>query len=530
MKIALRSIRKYKHLAALSLVATMGVLMMNNASGPANNSNGSRVNASFSSGYCNSSGCHSGGNFSPSISVQLLSGTTPITTYSANTNYTLRITISASNTNSSTRYGFQVASVQTSSNNGVNNWGTLPSGTRSSTLSGRTHVEQSTPSSGNVFEIPWTSPATSTGSITFYAAGNVVNGNSSVSGDNAVAGTLVVTPPCNTPTISTSVTDVVCKGASTGAITLTATGGTAPITYSWTGPNSYSSNSQNISNLAAGMYTVVVRAGNNSCSTSTSVTVNEPLTGIVATASAASPICEGDVLNLSASSGGTTGSVNYSWTGPNSYSSGMQNNTINNATASMSGTYEVTVTDGSGCSATDDVSVTVNPIASVDTFNFSQGTGVDSQKVTFTSVNVNNADTIKWDFGDGGTDNTANPTHSYTNDGMYTVTLIVINDCGSDTVTRQISVETLDINNITNDNMILVYPNPAKESVTIENKTISRLNNISVVDVMGRVVATQQPRGNKQLVDISRLRAGIYYIIVENEFAQKATRKINVLK
>lgn len=530
MKIALRSFRKYKHLAALTLVAGMGVLMMNNASGPANSSNGSRVNASFSSGYCNSSGCHSGGNFSPTMSVQLLSGTTPVTTYSANTNYTLRITISASNTNSSTRYGFQIASVQTSSNNGVNNWGTLPSGTRSSNLSGRTHVEHSTPSASNVFNIPWTSPATSTGSITFYAAGNVVNGNSSVSGDNAVAGTLVVTPPCNTPTISTSVTDVACKGAKTGAITLTATGGTAPITYSWTGPNSYTSMSQNISGLEAGTYTVVVRAGNNSCSTSTTATVNEPFVGIVATATTTSPICEGDVINLSASSSGTSGAVSYSWVGPNSYSSGMQNNTISNATASMSGSYEVTVTDGSGCSATDDVSVTVNPIASVDTFNFSQGTGVDSQKITFTSVNVNNADTIKWDFGDGGTDNTANPTHNYTNDGTYTVTLIVSNDCGADTIIREVNVETLDINNITNDNMILVYPNPAKESVTIENKTISRLSNISVVDVMGRVVTTQQPKGTKQLVDISHLRAGIYYIIVENEFGQKATRKINVLK
>lgn len=62
---------------------------------------------------------------------------------------------------------------------------------------------------------------------------------------------------------------------------------------------------------------------------------------------------------------------------------------------------------------------------------------------------VNNSyglpDTYEWDFGDGSTSNTSNPTlqHTFftgTEDTTYTIQLIVSNECGSDTVQHQITV------------------------------------------------------------------------------------------
>lgn len=44
--------------------------------------------------------------------------------------------------------------------------------------------------------------------------------------------------------------------------------------------------------------------------------------------------------------------------------------------------------------------------------------------------------TYRWDFGDGGTSEMQNPTHTYTNDGEYTVTLTVKNQYGTDTRTK----------------------------------------------------------------------------------------------
>jgi PKD repeat protein len=52
--------------------------------------------------------------------------------------------------------------------------------------------------------------------------------------------------------------------------------------------------------------------------------------------------------------------------------------------------------------------------------------------------------TWSWDFGDGTTSNDQNPSHSYTNDGTYTVTLTVWDDCGSsNSVSEVIVVENL---------------------------------------------------------------------------------------
>lgn len=67
------------------------------------------------------------------------------------------------------------------------------------------------------------------------------------------------------------------------------------------------------------------------------------------------PYCEGSTIQLSSNPGGTA----YSWTGPNGFSSNLQNPTIPNATLAMSGTYTVTATIN-GCNHTGTTNVVVN--------------------------------------------------------------------------------------------------------------------------------------------------------------------------
>ena len=50
------------------------------------------------------------------------------------------------------------------------------------------------------------------------------------------------------------------------------------------------------------------------------------------------------------------------------------------------------------------------------------------------------ADAYNWNFGDGGTSNNANPTHIYAQGGTYTVSLTVINDCGTDVHTMVLNI------------------------------------------------------------------------------------------
>src|ERR1051326_4500293 len=93
----------------------------------------------------------------------------------------------------------------------------------------------------------------------------------------------------------------------------------------------------------------------SSSSGSATITVNTSLTA--PTASNNSPICDGQTLNLSAS---TVSGATYSWTGPNGFSSSVQNPSIANATTAAAGTYSVTVTVNGCTSTAATTTVTVN--------------------------------------------------------------------------------------------------------------------------------------------------------------------------
>jgi hypothetical protein len=138
-------------------------------------------------------------------------------------------------------------------------------------------------------------------------------------------------------------------------MTLSAEGG---VSYSWTGPNGFSSTLQNpsiagITGAVAGTYTVTVLDANGcSASATTDVSVSSVPT---ATASATTPVTGGKTLYLSATGGGS-----YSWSGPNGFTSTLQNPSITSVTWMAEGTYTVTVTNAAGCTAEATVAVDVN--------------------------------------------------------------------------------------------------------------------------------------------------------------------------
>jgi PKD repeat protein len=63
-------------------------------------------------------------------------------------------------------------------------------------------------------------------------------------------------------------------------------------------------------------------------------------------------------------------------------------------------------------------------------------TGAAPLQVAFTDTSTGSPTSWAWDFGDGATATTADPTHTYAVDGSYTVTLTATNAAGSDSVVR----------------------------------------------------------------------------------------------
>jgi gliding motility-associated-like protein len=107
-----------------------------------------------------------------------------------------------------------------------------------------------------------------------------------------------------------------------------------------------------------------------------------------ATATNAGPYCAGSTIQLNA-----TGTGTYSWTGPNGFTSALQNPTIPNATTANAGVYNLTVT-ATGCTATATTTVVVNTVPTVNAGpdqSICQGNQVTLTATGATTYSWNNA-------------------------------------------------------------------------------------------------------------------------------------------
>ncbi len=155
------------------------------------------------------------------------------------------------------------------------------------------------------------------------------------------------------PSVSLGSNSPICAGSS---LSLTATSGAT--SYVWNGPNSFTSPLQNPtinSVMSSGVYSLTSTLGLCSSVNTISVLV-VPLAPITLTP--IPTVCNGNSINLMAPAGGTS----YLWSGPNSFTSSMQNPTIINASLVNQGMYTLSVTTGS-CLSTGTISINVyNPI------------------------------------------------------------------------------------------------------------------------------------------------------------------------
>jgi hypothetical protein len=145
------------------------------------------------------------------------------------------------------------------------------------------------------------------------------------------------------PVISTNgvVTHVQCFEGSDGSINLTPGGGSPPYTFLW----SNGSNTEDISNLSYGTYSVIVTDSNN-CDKTTVFSVGQPPELIIS----------GNVTNVYPCHGDSSGEIQLSISGGITPYFYFWNNgaTIDEIAQLPADTYSVTVTDDNGCHASTD--------------------------------------------------------------------------------------------------------------------------------------------------------------------------------
>ncbi|HEU4719475.1 MAG TPA: gliding motility-associated C-terminal domain-containing protein, partial [Bacteroidia bacterium] len=149
-------------------------------------------------------------------------------------------------------------------------------------------------------------------------------------------------------TATSSFTNVLCNGGTTGTASVIAGGGTPNYSYNWSPTGGTSSNA---TGLAQGSYTCTITDANG-CTATQSVTITQPSAITVsATPSAGCGVNGGSAV---ATAGGGTPGYSYAWT--------PSGGTSASATGLAAGSYTCTVTDANGCSANTPVTVTTNPL------------------------------------------------------------------------------------------------------------------------------------------------------------------------
>ncbi|MBI4647961.1 MAG: T9SS type A sorting domain-containing protein [Bacteroidia bacterium] len=296
--------------------------------------------------------------------------------------------------------------------------------------------------------------------------------------------------------------DLFCYGDADSDIDLSVTGGTSPYSYSW----SNGATTQDISNLAAGSYSITITDAND-CQAFDGITINQPA-ALTASFDNTMISCNGannGEINLNISEG--TSPYSYLWT---------TGDTIEDLSTLGPGFYFVTITDAHGC--------TIMALTTI--------TEPDILAVTYTSHNPWNGNNGDIDLEvSGGTE----PYSYLWNDGTTTEDRtglaagnysVVVTDANSCTALSSSIVLTTGINETDVIKPIAVYPNPTKGLLHIDNAANAT---ITIYDMLGKVVMGVKKASDKFTFDLSKKPEGAYFVkIITNN--KTITRKIILTK
>ena len=254
----------------------------------------------------------------------------------------------------------------------------------SNTVAGATYSWIGPSAFSSALEDP-TRPSATTAMAGTYSVTVTVGGCASLAGTT----TVVVNAIPATPTAGSN--SPVCAGSTINLTSNTVAGAT----YSWTGPSTFTSALEDPSRPSAttamaGTYSVTVTVGGcTSLAGTTAVVINAlPATP---TAGSNSPVCAGSTINLTSN---TVAGATYSWTGPSTFTSALEDPTRPSATTAMAGTYSVTVTVGGCTSLAGTTAVVVNALPATPTAGSSTPDCV-GQTISLTSNTVAGA-TYSW--------------------------------------------------------------------------------------------------------------------------------------
>lgn len=154
-------------------------------------------------------------------------------------------------------------------------------------------------------------------------------------------------------------------------------------------------------------------------------------------------------------------------------------------------------------------------------------------KFEFTDLSAYEVEKWYWDFGDSASpDNTSrdtSPIHTFSENGIYEVCLIVKNENGADTLCRTIkignAVSTKEVPPAILE--IQIWPNPVKDFfiVNVFDYNPEKMD-LYLYDQMGRLIKTERLRQGSNFISATELFAGVYYLSIKEQGIELRNEKI----
>lgn len=279
---------------------------------------------------------------------------------------------------------------------------------------------------------------------------------------------------CSVPLCNLSITEEFgmiegpfCNGDQTGALYVNTNGASSPtVTYSWTGPNSFTASTEDISGLGAGTYSLYAIDGNG-CDATFDYVMTEPDVLEISASSTADPLCNGDnngSINITIAGG--TLSYQPSWTGPNSFSSSLED-----ISGLAAGTYNLNLTDGGGCQVTTSYTLTDPTAMTINLFDTDVSCNGLCDGEIFANVSGGTPPYIyAWD--DPASQVSATATGLCAGIFNYTINVADDNSCTIST-------------NTNNENVTITEPTALDVSVSVTNSTCGDDNGTAEATVSG---------------------------------------------
>ena len=277
-----------------------------------------------------------------------------------------------------------------------------------------------TPSGGTgTYTYSWDGPGAFTATtpdLNNITAGTYVLTLTDSNGCTLETQTYTLTQPTEISVSQTHV-NILCFGAETGSINITASGGN-PIElepgifgyeYAWTGPDGFESSSEDLTDIGAGTYTVIV-TDNFGCTETITVNVSQQ-SDIIITPTTTQISCYGaDDASISVAISGGDAPYDVTW---NTLATGTFQDNLG------AGTYIITVTDDSGCQKSVTIVIPEAPVFTMEpTFSHVTCFGAQDGNITLNFEGGVLPVVLEWSDG-----STAGTTRNNLGPGTYTATI-----------------------------------------------------------------------------------------------------------